>query len=277
MYFVYLDSLNAEYYRYMTITQVQMDIRWNDVHANQETASRLIDSQPGSDLYILPEMWNTGYMVQADGLHIETDDSLGWMKRKACEMNAAICGSMAVREQDGSYRNRLYFVTPDDMWYYDKRHLFCYGGEDMQYTAGNKRTVVVWRGVRFLLQICYDLRFPCFARNHIVETDGKEQAEYDAVIYVASWPESRRRVWDALLQARAIENQSYVLGVNRVGQDPACNYNGGTMTVDAYGYVVDSVPDDIEGTITSEFDIDRLNRFRQKFPVLYDAKKDCRS
>lgn len=253
-----------------------MDVRWNDIQANIETASKLMDSQGGSDLYVLPEMWATGYMVNVDDMHADDGRALEWMISKARETDAAVCGSLAVREQDGSYRNRLYFVTPDDIWYYDKRHLFGYGGEEMHYKAGEQRTVVVWRGVRFLLQICYDLRFPCFARNHIVETDGKEMAEYDAVIYVASWPESRRRVWDALLQARAIENQCYVLGVNRVGQDPACNYNGGTMTVDAYGYVVSLVPDNMEGTVTSGLDIDRLNRFRQKFPVLFDAKKDCR-
>ena len=276
MYFVYLDPVNAELYRYMTITQVQMDVRWNDVRANQETASRLIDSQPGSDLYILPEMWATGYMVKVDEMHSDSALPLGWMKRKACETNAAICGSLAVRVQDGSYRNRLYFVTPDDVWYYDKRHLFGYGGEDRQYTAGEERTVVTWRGVRFLLQICYDLRFPCFARNHIMETGGMETAEYDAAIYVASWPESRRHVWDILLQARAMENQCYVLGVNRVGQDPVCAYNGGTMSVDAYGRVVASMADGTMGTVTSVLDMEGLDRFRQKFPVLYDAKKDCR-
>lgn len=251
-----------------------MDVKWNDVRANMETASRLIDSKPGSDMYILPEMWATGYMV--DEVNADDGRALGWMKSKACELNAAICGSLAVRVQDGSYRNRMYFVTPDDVWYYDKRHLFGYGGEDRQYTAGEQRTVVAWRGVRFLLQICYDLRFPCFARNHIVEYDGKERAEYDAIIYVASWPESRRQVWDTLLQARAIENQCYVLGVNRVGQDPVCGYNGGTVAVNAYGRVMDSVPDNIEGIVTSVLDMEGLDRFRQKFPVLYDAKKDCR-
>ncbi|MBO4661349.1 MAG: nitrilase family protein [Bacteroidaceae bacterium] len=258
----------------MTITQVQMDINWNDVRANIETASQWIDSHPGSDLYILPEMWATGYMV--DDVHADDGRALGWMKHKAAETNAAVCGSLAVRAQDGSCRNRMYFVTPDEVWYYDKRHLFGYGGEDRQYTAGEQRTVVTWRGVRFLLQICYDLRFPCFARNHIVESDGKETAEYDVVIYLASWPESRRHAWEILLQARAIENQCYVLGVNRVGQDPACAYNGGTMAVDAYGRVMDSVPDNMAGVITSVLDIDRLNSFRQKFPVLYDANKDCR-
>ena len=260
----------------MTITLVQMDVRWNDIQANIETASQLMDSQGGSDLYVLPEMWATGYMVDVDDIHTDDGQALEWMICKAREKDAAVCGSLAVRVQDGLYRNRLYFVTPDDIWYYDKRHLFGYGGEDLHYVAGEERKVVCWRGVRFLLQICYDLRFPCFARNRIVESDGLEAAEYDAAIYVASWPESRRRVWDTLLQARAIENQCYVLGVNRVGQDPVCAYDGGTMVIDAYGRVADLVPDNTVDTVTYGLDVDSLNRFRQKFPVLFDAKKDCR-
>lgn len=255
----------------MTVTLVQMDIRWGDVRANRDTASLLIDSQPGSDLYILPEMWSTGFMTNPGDMQADGMESLRWMERKARETDAAVCGSLAVRLDDGTWRNRMYFVTPDGVSYYDKRHLFGYGGEDRTYTAGCKRTIVSWRGVRFLLQVCYDLRFPCFSRNRIVASQVAMTAEYDAVIYVASWPESRRHVWNTLLQARAIENQCHVLAVNRVGQDPSCSYDGGTMAIDAYGRIVDAVRDDTAGTITTQLDMDALGRFRQKFPVLNDA------
>ena len=255
----------------MTVTQVQMDIRWGDVRTNWDTASRLIDSQPGCDLYILPEMWSSGFQITPGDIPSDGKETLRWMERKARETNAAVCGSLAVTLQDGTCRNRMYFVTPDTVSYYDKRHLFGYGGEDRTYTAGEKRTIVEWRGTRFLLQICYDLRFPCFSRNRLVEMQGTVAAEYDAVIYVASWPESRRHVWNTLLQARAIENQCYVLAVNRVGQDPSCSYDGGTMAIDAYGRVMAEATDGMEGTVTAGLDMDRLHKFRRKFPVLCDA------
>ncbi|MDE5987698.1 MAG: nitrilase family protein [Prevotella sp.] len=246
----------------MKATLVQMDIRMANAATNRETAERTILAAPKSDLYVLPEMWTTGFVTRPQEI-AETDGlSLEWMTRMAQRLNAAICGSIAT-EENGRYYNRLYFVTPDGTapYCYDKRHLFTYSGEHLSYTAGDKRVIVLWRGVRFLLQVCYDLRFPCFARN---------DNDYDAIIYVASWPESRIRVWHTLLCARAIENQCYVLGVNRIGRDDLCTYNGGTEAYDAYGRCIGLCCDGHSETVTVNIDTEALYAFRQKFPVLND-------
>lgn len=247
-----------------------MDIVWGDIDANCLAASAAIDSTPGSDLYVLPEMWSTGFATRPETLADDNLRSLSWMQQKADTINAAIAGSVATRCTDGTYRNRLYFVTPRSCsdatppaTYYDKHHLFTYGNEHHRYSAGQRRVVVEWRGVRFLLQVCYDLRFPTFARNI--------GCAYDAAIYVASWPSSRIDPWHALLKARAIENQCYVLAVNRVGNDPLCQYCGGTEVIDAYGRIVAACPDNTATAITAQLNMDALTAFRQKFPVLNDA------
>ncbi len=259
----------------MKITLVQIGIVWRDVVVNLRRSEQLMRSCEPSDLYVLPEMFATGFDVKPDK---SLDDSAvqvqEWMLRMAEELDAAVCGSVAVRHE-GHYYNRCYFVKPDrTLVCYDKRHLFSYGGENLTYTAGKAQCVVEWRGVRFMLQVCYDLRFPCLSRN-VVRTERMSDvgfdALYDCCIYVANWPESRRRVWDTLLQARAIENQCYVLAVNRVGDDPQCHYNGGTVVVDAYGRKVAAVTDDSEGVLTCELDMEKLRAFRKKFPVLQDA------
>lgn len=250
----------------MTITLLQQDIVWSNPLANHEAATEAILSAPKSDLYVLPEMWSTGFATNPDGV-AETDGaSLRFMQQMADRMDAAIAGSIATK-QDGRFYNRFYFVKSGDQSpaFYDKHHLFTYGGEHHRYTAGNERVVVEWRGVRFLLQVCYDLRFPIFSRN---AADGPEA--YDVALYVASWPTSRRAPWDTLLRARAIENQCYVCGVGRVGTDPVCKYNGGTAIIDAYGRTVAACPDGQPSAITVLIDIHALHAFRQKFPVLGD-------
>mgnify|MGYP004449050819 FL=1 len=249
----------------MKVTLLQQDIVWSNPEENQELAYRAIKNAPKSDLYVLPEMWSTGFAVEPEGIAEKDHSSLNWMKQMAHRMDAAIAGSIAT-EEDGRFYNRFYFVTPD--WkevHYDKHHLFSYGGEQRHYTAGDNRVIVEWRGVRFLLQVCYDLRFPIFSRN---EKDGA--GAYDVALYVASWPTSRRAPWDTLLKARAIENQSYVCGVTRIGTDASCEYNGGTTIVDPYGRVLKACADDEVCTISAEIDLDSLRAFRQKFPVLND-------
>lgn len=249
----------------MTITLFQRDIIWADPAANQQAAERQMAAAPKSDLYLLPEMWSTGFATQPEGIAESDESSLRWMKRMAQQLDAAIAGSIAT-EIDGRYYNRFYFVKPTgEVTHYDKRHLFTYGGEHRHYTAGTEKVIVSWRGVRFLLQVCYDLRFPIFARN---AAQGEEA--YDVALYVASWPTSRREPWDLLLRARAIENQAYVCGVNRIGQDPACTYNGGTCFIDAYGHTLQACPDGKESFITCTLEMEKLNAFRQKFPVLGD-------
>ena len=170
----------------MKINLIQTDIQWADAKANREHAESIMRSLERADLYILPEMFSTGFATQPEGIAEEwkqgTCPSLEWMKGMSGEMDAAVAGSIAIRQEDGRYYNRFCFVRPDgECTFYDKHHLFTYGGEHHRYTAGEERVVAEFRGVRFLLQICYDLRFPVFARNRAAEP-------YDAIIYVASWP-----------------------------------------------------------------------------------------
>ena len=247
----------------MRITVLQRDIEWANPALNVQRADEAINRHPGSDLYVLPEMFSTGFCTHPEGIAGSTgNDTLEWMKRKASEADAAIAGSIAVTE-DGKYYNRFYFVKPDgSVAQYDKKHLFTYGGEHHRFTAGHERVVVAWRGVRFLLEICYDLRFPVWARN---------RGDYDMILYVANWPVPRASVWSALLVARAIENQCYVAGVNRVGTDPSCEYHGGSVIIDPYGRTIASCAAGEECEATAEVDMEKLMAFREKFPVLDDA------
>lgn len=226
-------------------------------------AERAMDARPGSDLYVLPEMFSTGFCTEPEGLAEPADsDTLGWMRAYAREHDCAVAGSVAVCD-GGRYYNRFYFVKPDGtVRAYDKKHLFTYGGEDRRFTAGTERVVVEFRGVRILLQVCYDLRFPVWARN---------RKDYDLILYVASWPASRVGAWLALLKARAIENQCYVAAVNRVGTDPACEYCGGTLMIDPYGHTLAECREGEADAVTAEADMELLAAFRRKFPVLEDA------
>ena len=251
------------------VNLIQTDISWANHDANREHAAQIMRNMPEADVYVLPEMFATGFATQPEGIAEDITHgacpSLEWMKGMANELDAAIVGSLAVREEDATYRNRLYFVRPGgEATFYDKHHLFTFGGEHHRYTAGQERVVAEFRGVRFLLQICYDLRFPAFARNKAAEP-------YDAIIYVASWPTPRVQAWLALHKARAIENQCYVIAVNRTGTDPSCSYSGGTQVIDPYGQVLAQCQMDAEDSITARLDLDELKAFRQKFPVLDDA------
>ena len=247
----------------MRISIIQQDILWADVAENIRKADAAVDSDPGADLYVLPEMFSTGFCTFPEGIAEEVEgESLRWMKAKAVRTGAAIAGSVAVHE-DGKYRNRFYFVKPDgEVSWYDKKHLFTFGGEHERFTAGDRRVVVEFKGVRILLEICYDLRFPIWSRN---------RGDYDMILYVASWPTVRVGAWKSLLVARAIENQCYVAGVNRVGTDPTNEYCGGSMVIDPYGKVIASCEDGTESTASAEIDIPALEAFRAKFPVLNDS------
>lgn len=247
---------------------IQPDIQWADPEANRTRLAGMMRGMERADVYILPEMFSTGFATEPDGIAEPmtggTCPSLEWMKDMAAELDAAVAGSIAM-EVDGCYYNRFCFVRPDGLCtFYDKHHLFTYGGEHLRYTAGTARVIAEFRGVRFLLQICYDLRFPTFARN-------RASALYDVIIYVASWPTARVGAWLALQRARAIENQCYVCAVNRVGTDPSCRYSGGTMVIDPYGEVAASCAMGEEGTVTACLDMEALAAFRRKFPVLDDA------
>lgn len=217
------------------------------------------------DVVVLPEMFATGFDVGDASIGEPAEGPvLQWMMRMAARLDAAVEGSVAVADGgDGRLVNRHYFVRPDHTFdFYDKRHLFGFGGETRCYKAGAERVVVNWRGARLLLQTCYDLRFPVFARN---------RGDYDVAVYVASWPQSRISAWDALLLARGIENAAYVVGVNRVGVASGVAYDGHSRIVDHLGRTVASVADGCSGVAVAEVDLKRLRSFRLKFPVLGDA------
>ena len=247
----------------MKIAIIQTNIDWGNPAANVQKANEIIDRKEQVDLFVLPEMFSTGFCTEPKGIAEPVGcDTLQWMKKKAAEKGCAIAGSIAT-EDDGRFYNRFYFVHPDGIvdWY-DKKHLFTYGGEDKHFTAGDRRVIVNYRGIRILLQVCYDLRFPVAARN---------RKDYDMILYVASWPTSRVDAWKTLLRARAIENQCYVAGVNRVGEDPNCSYCGGSAVIDPYGRTLVACEDDVACEAVTDIDMEALEAFRAKFPVLDDA------
>lgn len=247
----------------MHITVLQMDIVWGCAEENIRNAQRLMDQSPGCDLYLLPEMWSTGFATSPEGIADQEDIAISWMIQQAIDKCCAICGSVSIVAE--GYRNRTFFVYPDGSYlYYDKHHLFGYGGEKEHYVAGDSRTVVEYMGLRWLLVTCYDIRFPIWCRY---------RGDYDGILVTASWPSTRRPVWDVLLRARAIENQCYVVASNRVGTDPHCEYNGGSMVIDAKGQVLAQCEDGREAITTAEISIESLRQFREKFRVLYDRDK----
>lgn len=248
----------------MKITLVQSDIRRADTEENLRRLDEAMLRHAGTDLFVFPEMFASGFCMQPEAVAEPGGGRvLEWMRRQAAGRGAALAGSVAVREADGTFRNRLLLVTPDGACAaYDKRHLFAYGGEDRCYRAGSARTVVCWRGVRILLQVCYDLRFPVWSRN---------RQDYDLILYVANWPAARIGAWDTLLRARAIENQCYVAGVNRVGADEAGDYCGHSVVVDPYGRALTDEADGGACERTAVVDMEMLRRFREKFPVWADA------
>lgn len=246
----------------MKVTLLQRDIVWANPHENTKRIDQTLQGVGETDLIVLPEMFSTGFVTEPEGL-AETNPpvSLEWMKATARNHDCAVAGSIAV-EDGGHFYNRFYFVRPDGSAdHYDKRHLFTYGGEQRHFTPGRQRVVVNWRGVRILLQVCYDLRFPTFSRN---------QSDYDLALYVASWPTSRLHAWSTLLHARAIENQCFVAGVDRTGDDPACSYSGGTMLIDPYGNTLAEAEYNREDVISADIDMEALRDFRERFPVLND-------
>jgi len=247
----------------MKINLIQTDIVWGDPQANCAHLDKLLAGAEPAELYVLPEMFSTGFATLPNAtVEHEPAAGLAWMQRKAQELHAAIAGSIAL-EVGEKCVNRFYFVRPDGTYeQYDKRHLFGYGGEGERFQAGRERVIVKYLGVRFLLAVCYDLRFPVWLRS---------RDDYDVMLLVASWPDVRRFAWDTLARARAIENACYVAAVNRVGTDPACTYNGGTAWIGPYGETLAEAADDRESVVSGEIDLARIATYHTKFPVLSDA------
>ena len=252
----------------MKIGVVQTDIAWSNPTVNIARVEALIQSAEPADLYVLPEMWSTGFVIEAQEVaqSEEVCEALQWMVTTAAKRGCAIAGSLVIAES-GKYYNRHYFVTPNGIAArYDKRHLFRLGGETKRFTSGKSRIIVEWQGVKFLLQTCYDIRFPIFSRNRLLDVG----YDYDVAIYVASFPAARQTAWRTLSAARAIENESFVIAVNRTGSDPYCDYSGGSVVWDSFGEVVAECGDK-ECVVMAELDTDELKSRRKRFPTLRDA------
>ena len=247
----------------MKINLIQTDIVWGDPQANCAHLDKLLAGAEPAELYVLPEMFSTGFATLPNAtVEHEPSAGLAWMQRKAAELHAAIAGSIALEVGEKGV-NRFYFGRPDGTYeQYDKRHLFGYGGEGERFQAGQERVIVKYLGVRFLLAVCYDLRFPVWLRS---------RDDYDVMLLVASWPDVRRFAWDTLARARAIENACYVAAINRVGSDPACTYNGGTAFIGPYGETLAEAADGRESVVSGEIDLARIATYHTKFPVLSDA------
>jgi omega-amidase len=263
----------------LNITGIQTKLHWEDKKANLEMLEEKIFSisQP-TEIVVLPEMFSTGFSMQPEKL-AETmeDETVQWMKRIATGKKIILTGSVIIKEEKnpawpaGRFYNRLIWMLPNGQFgYYDKRHLFAYADEDKHYSAGNKRLIASVKGWKINLFVCYDLRFPVWTRQ---SPSRKEQNsfEYDVLIYVANWPEKRITAWKTLLQARAIENQCYVVGINRVGEDGnKIYYSGDSMVIDPLGEILYHKKDE-EDIFTLNLDRSHLEKIREKFPFWKDA------
>jgi len=227
-----------------------------------------------TEIVVLPEMFSTGFSMRPESL-AETmqGHTVDWMKRISRDKRIILTGSLVI-EEDGKYFNRLIWMMPNgSMGYYDKRHLFGYAGEDKHYNAGNKRLIASVKGWKINLQICYDLRFPVWSRQQMTGSTDNAEPEYDVLIYVANWPQRRNHAWKTLLCARAIENQSYVIGVNRVGVDGNdIAHSGDSLVLNPMGEVLYHMANE-EDIFTIQLDKQELTDIRDKLPFLRDADR----
>ena len=256
----YLDISNLK------ITVFQAYLFWENVDKNLQNLSLRLSSgvKEKTDLIILPEMFSTGFSMNPEGLAEEMGGkTMQWMAETARNYSCVVTGSIIIQE-NGKYYNRLIWMTPEnDYQYYDKRHLFSMGNEDDKYTPGNEKVIVELKGWKIRLATCYDLRFPVWLRN--------KDAEYDILLIIASWPDSRTAHWRALIPARAIENQSYVVAVNRVGHDGNQVYHSGhSMCIAPFGNTVYYKPED-EDLYTFTIGYEEIVKIRRSYPFLQDA------
>lgn len=253
----------------LKVSFIQADLIWKDSATNLELFNQKIAQiEEPTDVIILPEMFNTGFVVEPETINLNVQhDAFLWMQQKSAEANAVICGSIIVKENE-IFVNRFYWVLPDGSFHkYDKRHLFTLGGEDKHFSPGNDHTIINYKGWKIKPLICYDLRFPVWSKN----TFFKGKYEYDLLIYVANWPIARVHAWKSLLIARAIENQSYVVGVNRIGKDGrGTNHNGFSGVIEPLGEWISEEVDNIESVQTIHLDKNHLDTYRKKFNFAQD-------
>lgn len=252
----------------LRVTLVQQPLVWHDANANREFFDALLAPLAGkTDVIVLPEMFTTGFSMDVQKVAEPAGGPTShWLQQKARELRAAVTGSVMTRDGDHFY-NRMFWAEPDaPLRQYDKRHLFRMANEHQSFTPGSDSLTVPWRGFRICLQVCYDLRFPVFSRR-------RPELEYDVLIYSANWPAPRRQAWQALLKARAIENLSYVIGVNRVGTDGKdLPYAGDSV---AHGFLGDTLAQlgSEPAVVTVELDLAALRAFRNRFPAHLDADR----
>jgi len=243
---------------------IQAQLFWADADANRQALEKIARDQGSDcDLVIFPETFTSGFLGDARAAPEDMDgETLNWMKTLAKDLDSVVCGSAAIATSKGK-ANRLLWVQPDGaVQFYDKRHLFSYAGEDRRYVAGTERKVFQYRGWRICPQICYDLRFPAWCRN---------RDDYDVLVFVANWPEPRTTAWTNLLKARAIENQSYVIGVNRSGEDPrGLEYSGRSAIYDPLGETVLDLGSG-EGSDAASIELAKVVAIRSQLPFQQDA------
>ncbi|MBN2681503.1 MAG: amidohydrolase [Bacteroidales bacterium] len=249
----------------LSFTIIQSSIIWESVEENLiEFEKKILQSPANSEIIILPEMFSTGFSMRTKELAEDYNGkTVNWLKKMASENKKTIVGSI-INKENGQFTNRLLWVNPEgNIKYYDKRHLFRMGNEHNFYAQGEKQLIVDHGKWRIMPLICYDLRFPVWSRN---------RNNYDLLIYIANWPEPRREVWKTLLKARAIENQAWVIGVNRIGSDGMnLNYSGDSMVVDFKGIEISNIPANEDYIYSSEISLSELREFRKKFPAYLDA------
>lgn len=247
----------------ITISGIQFDIVWENKNANINKLELLLQDIPdNTDIVILPEMFTTGFSMNTKLLAESMDGfTVNWMLEKASMLNKVISGSIIIKEND-IYRNRFLWVEPNgNIQYYDKKHSFGLGNEDKFYTNGNKRIIIEYKGWKIFPSICYDLRFPKWLKNTL---------GYDILLNVASWPKVRAAHWNTFLKSRAIENQSYAIGINRVGIDGNnINYSGDSAIIDFDGNILNYIGN-TQGIITTTLSKSKLDNYRKSFPFLKD-------
>lgn len=252
----------------LRITRVQANQVWEDKAANFSNYTRLLQ-EVDTDLIVLPEMFQTGFSMNTEALgeSMENSESIDWLKELAREKNAAVYTSLIIVENGQAY-NRGVFVKPDlSIQYYDKRKTFGLAGEDKHFASGTNEVIVEYQGWKLQLQICYDLRFPEIVRNR---TTSNQSFAYDVILYVANWPAKRNLHWKTLLRARAIENQCFVIGVNRVGEDKlGLSYTGDSLLIDALGNE-QQMNANQEAIVTNTINMDELLKIREALPFLRD-------
>jgi predicted amidohydrolase len=248
----------------LTISFIQADLTWENRNENLKKFELFFEKNSNADIMILPEMFNTGFSMNVKkNAEPFNGKTVIWMKQQAAKHNFVLTGSITVIENK-KYYNRFIAAYPDgQIKHYDKRHLFRMGQENIKFSTGYKNIFFEVKGWKIRPLVCYDLRFPVWSRN----TDN-----YDILIYVANWPKPRRKVWQTLLKARAIENQCYVVGVNRIGiDDNNLQYSGDSTAIDAKGNIITALPENSEDMVTFSISLDELKQFKEKFPVYLDA------